>query len=190
MDQVREVLRVKHYAIRTEQAYCEWIRRYVRFHGMRSREELFPGTEKVELFLSDLAVNGRVAASTQNRAFNALLFLYGQVLHQQDVRDGFGSVYLHGALERKYPDAAREWQWQYVFPARDRSSDPRSGAIRRHHQEGSCKAIEISAPNLSAALGLHWKRPVSQIRESMGRATGHGLATGQACHSVAPALEP
>ena len=47
MDQVREVLRVKHYAIRTERAYCDWIRRYVRLHGMRSREDLFPGTEKV-----------------------------------------------------------------------------------------------------------------------------------------------
>ena len=82
MDQVREVLRVKHYAIRTEQAYCEWIRRYVKFHRMRSREELFPGTDRVELFLSDLAVNGHVAASTQNQAFNALLFLYGQVLRR------------------------------------------------------------------------------------------------------------
>ena len=72
MDQVREVLRVKHYAIRTEQAYCDWIRRYVRFHGMRSREDLFPGAEKVELFLSDLAVNEHVAASTQNQAFGAV----------------------------------------------------------------------------------------------------------------------
>jgi integrase len=82
MDQVREVLRLKHYAIRTEQAYCDWIKRYVCFHKMRCREDLFPGTDKVELFLSDLAVNGHVAASTQNQAFNALLFLYGQVLHQ------------------------------------------------------------------------------------------------------------
>ena len=49
---------------------------------MRAREDLFPGAEKVELFLSDLAVNGHVATSTQNQAFNALLFLYGQVLHQ------------------------------------------------------------------------------------------------------------
>jgi hypothetical protein len=64
MDQVRQVLRVKHYAIRTESANGDWIRRYVRFHGMRSREELFPGTEEVEPFLSDLAVNGHVAAST------------------------------------------------------------------------------------------------------------------------------
>jgi len=52
---VREALRVKHYAIRTEQAYCGWIRRYIKFHGMRSRVELLPGTEKVELSLSDLA---------------------------------------------------------------------------------------------------------------------------------------
>jgi Phage integrase, N-terminal SAM-like domain len=81
MDQVREVLRVKHYSIRTERCYCDWIRRYVRFHGMKSREELFPGGSQVEEFLSDLAINGGVAASTQNQAFNALLFLYAQVLH-------------------------------------------------------------------------------------------------------------
>ena len=82
MDQVREVLRVKHYAIRTESCYCDWIRRYIRFHNMRSREELLPGAARVEEFLSDLAVNGHVAASTQNQAFNALLFLYAQVLHR------------------------------------------------------------------------------------------------------------
>jgi len=54
MDQAREVLRVKHYAIRTEQAYGDWIKRYVRFHQMRSRQDLFPGTDKVELFLSGM----------------------------------------------------------------------------------------------------------------------------------------
>jgi len=83
MDQVREVLRLKHYSIRTERCYCDWIRRYIRFHKMRSREDLAPGKAKIELFLSDLAVNGHVAASTQNQAFNGLLFLYSQVLHQQ-----------------------------------------------------------------------------------------------------------
>ena len=82
LDQVREVMRLKHYSIRTERCYCDWIRRYVQFHHMRSREELFGGTGKVEMFLSDLAVNGQVAASTQNQAFNALLFLYRDVLHQ------------------------------------------------------------------------------------------------------------
>lgn len=83
LDQVREVLRLKHYSIRTERCYCDWIRRYIKFHHMRLREELAPGEAKIELFLSDLAVNGRVAASTQSQAFNALLFLYREVLHQE-----------------------------------------------------------------------------------------------------------
>ena len=82
LEQVREVLRLRHYSIRTEQSYCDWIRRYIRFHQMKTRAELSPGEAKVEQFLSDLAVNGRVAASTQNQAFNALLFLYREVLHQ------------------------------------------------------------------------------------------------------------
>ena len=76
MDQVREVMRLKHYAIRTEKCYCDWIRRFVRFHGMKSRADLSPGTAKIEEFLSDMAVNGHGAVSTQNQAFNALLFLY------------------------------------------------------------------------------------------------------------------
>ena len=82
MDQVREVARLKHYSIRTERSYVDCIRRYIKFHRLRSREELFPSEGKIELFLSDLAVNGEVAASTQNQAFNALLFLYREVLHQ------------------------------------------------------------------------------------------------------------
>src|SRR5580765_4086995 len=64
LDQVREVMRLRHYSIRTEQSYCDWIRRYIKFHHMTSREELAPDGPKVEMFLSDLAVNGRVAASS------------------------------------------------------------------------------------------------------------------------------
>jgi len=82
LDQVKEFMRLRHYSIRTEQSYSDWIRRYIKFHGLGSREELTPGTEKVEQFLSHLAVNGNVAASTQNQAFNALLFLYREVLRQ------------------------------------------------------------------------------------------------------------
>jgi integrase len=81
LDQVREVMRLKHYSIRTERCYCDWIRRYIHFHKMRLREELLRDFKaKIELFLSDLAVNGQVAAATQNQAFNALLFLYREVL--------------------------------------------------------------------------------------------------------------
>lgn len=256
LDQVREVLRLRHYSIRTEQSYCDWIRRYIRFHRMEAREELLPGTAKVEAFLSDLAVNGQVAAATQNQAFNALLFLYREVLHEpfenvkavrakrpirvptvltadevkrviqamsgtpqlaakllygsglrlmeclrlrvkdldfemkqltvrdgkgakdrytvlaegvipalrehlagvrltheEDLRAGYGAVYLPGALDRKYPNAAREWGWQYVFPARDLSRDPRSGVTRRHHLDEATinKAIKAAVVRVGIA---------------------------------------
>jgi integron integrase len=56
-----------------------------------------------------------------------------QGLHQEDLEAGLGEVYMPDALARKYPNAAREWGWQYVFPARSLSTDPRSGKRRRHH---------------------------------------------------------
>ena len=235
LDQVRGKIRLKHYSLRTEQAYSDWIRRFIRFHGTRHPREM--GSAEVEAFLTHLAVEGKVAASTQNQAKSALLFLYKEVLeselpwldnveqakapkrlpvvltraevqalltrldgthwllasllygaglrlmeclrlrvkdidfarkeilvrdgkgfkdrvtmlpvalieplrvhlervrdlHQQDIANGFGAVYLPYALERKYPNAAQEWIWQYVFPSAKRSVDLRSGETRRHH---------------------------------------------------------
>lgn len=235
LDRVREVIRIKHYSIRTEQAYLQWIRRYIRFHGRRHPREL--GADELRAFLSDLAVRGNVAAATQNQALNAILFLYREVLrinlpwiediqrakkpqrlpvvltrsevkqvlaglegtvwlmagltygaglrlleclrlrvkdldfsrheivvrdgkgqkdrvtmlpknlvdplqshlakvrqlHQRDLVDGHGHVYLPFALDRKYPNANRDWGWQYIFPSKRRSIDPRSGIERRHH---------------------------------------------------------
>jgi integron integrase len=55
------------------------------------------------------------------------------VLHRQDLADGFGATWLPAALQRKYPGAASDWGWQYVFPSRNISRDPRSGVVRRHH---------------------------------------------------------
>lgn len=78
LDQVREQIRLKHYSIRTERVYCEWVRRFIRFH--RYRHPLEMGAAEVEAFLSDLAVRRDVSASTQNQALAALLFLYKQVL--------------------------------------------------------------------------------------------------------------
>jgi site-specific recombinase XerD len=73
-----KVIRLKHYSPRTEQVYLHWIRRYVRFHeGMHPRHV---GSREVESFLSHLAVRDHVAASTQDQAFSALLFLYRHVL--------------------------------------------------------------------------------------------------------------
>jgi len=74
-------MRFKHYSIRTEATYRDWIKRFIFFHGKRHPREM--GAFEVERFLSDLAVNRKVASSTQNQAFNALLFLYREVLHQE-----------------------------------------------------------------------------------------------------------
>ncbi|MBI3757820.1 MAG: integron integrase [Deltaproteobacteria bacterium] len=250
LDEVRNVLRLHHYSIHTERSYVDWIVRFVRFHGMRARADLFPAEPKIEAFLTDLAVHGNVAPSTQNQAMNALVFLYKRVLshalqgsidavraakrvtvpvvmtreevaavlslmdgtaqlvakllygsglrimeavrlrikdidyqmkqltvragkgdkdrfttfpatltpllqnhlagvktlHQQDLARGHGSVYLPHALARKYPATAQEWSWQYVFPARTVSIDPRSGLTRRHHLDPSVvnKAIKVA----------------------------------------------
>ncbi len=72
LDDVRDVIRIKHYSIRTEQAYLQWMRRYILLHGKRHPREL--GAEHPTAFLSDLAVRGRVAASTKNQALSAILF--------------------------------------------------------------------------------------------------------------------
>jgi integron integrase len=235
LDQVRDKIRLKHYSLRTEQAYVDWVKRFVLFHKKRHPAEM--GAKEVEAFLTHLAVVGNVAASTQNQAKSALLFLYREVLqqdlpwlegvaqakasrhlpvvltqaevralldrlqgtnwllgsllygtgmrlmevarlrvkdidfergeiivrdgkgfkdrvtmlpaalveplrthllrvratHEDDLRAGYGAVYLPFALERKYPNANREWGWQYVFPSLQLSVDPRSGETRRHH---------------------------------------------------------
>lgn len=277
LDQVREVMRLKHYSLRTERCYCDWIRRYIHFHKMLSREELFlePKT-RIEEFLTDLAVNGEVAAATQNQAFNALLFLYREVLglavegvdavradrplivpvvltkeetrqvilamsgptqlvvkllygsglrllealrlrvqdldlgmkqvtvrdgkgakdryttlaevlvaplrehlekvrlrHQEDLKNGYGCVYLPGALARKYPNAAREWRWQYVFPARDLSVDPRSGVKRRHHLDEA--TIHRAIKTAAARVGIHKRVSSHTFRHSFAT---HGLQGG------------
>jgi site-specific recombinase XerD len=80
LDVVHAKLRLKHYSVRTEQTYAEWIKRFIRFHQMRHPKEM--GEREVAAFLTDLAVAGKVASSTQNQALSALLFLYKDVLEQ------------------------------------------------------------------------------------------------------------
>ena len=82
LDQVRQYLRLHHYSIHTERSYVDWIVRFIRFHRMRSRDDLFPAEPKIEAFLTHLAMEGNVAPATQNQAMNALVFLYKRVLRQ------------------------------------------------------------------------------------------------------------
>ena len=81
LDQVRDVMRLKHYSLRTERSYCDWIERFIRFHRMRHPREM--SEAEVSAFLTHLARDGQVAASTQNQALSAILFLYQQVLRQE-----------------------------------------------------------------------------------------------------------
>ncbi len=81
LDRVRDKIRLKHYSIRTEQAYVDWIKRFIVFHGKRHPQSL--GAAEVEAFLTSLAVERQVAAATQNLAKSALLFLYRDVLEQE-----------------------------------------------------------------------------------------------------------
>lgn len=230
-----KTLRVRHYAYRTEKTYLHWIRKFVQYHHSRKPSSM--GASEIHQYLSHLAVNEDVAASTQNQALNAIVFLYRHVVKKEagdfsdfprarvrkrlpvvlsrnevqellrhmdgveelvarlmygsgmriseavrlrvkdiafdrneiTVRAGKGDkdrrvplpasmkpellqqldgrralfeadrdmkmheVELPNALARKYPNAKYEWKWQYVFPADDYSTDPYSGARRRHH---------------------------------------------------------
>jgi len=236
---LRDEVRKRHYSNRTEDAYSDWVYRYLRFHGFRDPREM--GKEEVEIFLSHLAVERDVAASTQNQAFSALLFLYRDVLgitldwldgvvrakrpkllpvvltrdevtavlrylsganliaamlmygaglrllecltlrvkdidfgyrqitvregkgkkdritvlpasveprlkshledvhiiFEKDLKEGGGCVRLPKALGRKYPNADRDWGWQWVFPAHRHYLDPESGIRCRHHLDES-----------------------------------------------------
>ena len=235
LDQVRCVIRGKHYSIRTEKSYLSWIRRYIYYHGKRHPRDL--GEEHVTQFIISLSTRGNISSSTQNQALCAILFLYRDVLktklpwienihwskkphrlpvvftveevqkvitlldgqrslmvsllygsglrlmeclrlriqdldfgfrqivirdgkgrkdrvtvmptqlidslkkqveksriiHQQDLVDGFGGIFLPEALRRKWKNACFEFKWQYLFPAGSISVDPRSGVKRRHH---------------------------------------------------------
>ena len=78
LDRVRAAIRARHYSPRTEEAYVMWIRRYILFHGKKHPSAM--GADEVNAFLTSLAVDGKVSASTQNQALSALLFLYKSVL--------------------------------------------------------------------------------------------------------------
>ncbi len=83
LDEVRQFMRLKHYSIHTERNYCDWIRQFIKFHRFTNKSDLLVNSaERIESFLSYLALERKVAASAQNQAMNALIFLYRQVLDQ------------------------------------------------------------------------------------------------------------
>lgn len=87
-----------------------------------------------------------------------------RTIFDRDLTAGFGKVYLPHALARKYPNANREWKWQYLFPANRRSVDPRSGIERRHHLDTSCVQKAVSAAVRNA--GIHKRASCHSLRHS------------------------
>jgi site-specific recombinase XerD len=120
LEQVKDQIRLKHYSYRTEDSYVQWIRRYILFHNKRHPQEM--GVPEIEAFLSHLAVEGKVSASTQNQALSALLFLYRHVLHLE-LDDDLWSVVDHRI------DAIRAKKPQYLptvlTPKKSKPSSPK-----------------------------------------------------------------
>ena len=208
LEQVANACRVKHLAYRTEQSYVAWVKRFILFHNKRHPMEM--GATEVRAFLTHLAVNRRVSASTQNQALNAIVFMYrdvvrrdpgefgeferakrpkrlpavltreevkrvlahlertyglmGRLLYGTGMRlmECLAGVELPHAFAVKSPHAGTSWPWQWVFPGRDVSRDPRSGIVRRHHvlEDGLQRAMKraVQLAKLSKPASCHTLR--------------------------------
>ena len=151
---------MRHYSLRTEEAYVGWVKRFIKYHAGRHPREM--GGPEVRAFLEHLAVEGNVSASTQNQALQGLIYLYahvlelpmgdlGEVVREQDMAARLAGVWLPEALAVKFPNAPWDWNWQWVFPARQISVDPVSGTRRRYHVQ-STSSPEPSRRPTAAAL--------------------------------------
>ena len=170
-------IRSRHYSIRTETAYVDWVRRFIAFQDYADPGRI-NSASAVKGYLDYLATVRKVAASTQNQALNALVFFYNHVLdepigdmesfvrsiYDTDRAKGFPGAYIWPSLARKYPKAASEWIWQYVFPAKSLSVDPRSGAVRRHHINESL--VQKAVKEAAFRAGINRKVSCHTLRHS------------------------
>lgn len=142
LDQVRARYRVRHMALSTAEAYVAWIRKFILFHRVRHALEM--GGPEVTAFLTHLAVE------PLQRHLEGV-----RRAHEHALREGYGGVQLPYALAEKYPNADREWGWQYLYPADRPSRDPRSGAWRRHHLDESLLQKAVHAAVRKVGIRKH-----------------------------------
>jgi site-specific recombinase XerD len=154
LDQVRDKIRFKHYSLSTENTYLSWIKQFILYHGKRHPAGM--GAAEVESFLTYLATQRHVSSSTQNQALSAIRaqLVLRREWHEQDMALNKVDVWLPDALAVKYPNASKEWGWQYVFAAKNYSIDPRSKTERRHHVEEKQAALaaDIAKPTTPHTL--------------------------------------
>jgi integron integrase len=127
--------------------------------GLRLLEALRLRVKDVDFALNQLTIHDGKGAKDRRtmlpRSLKEPLQIHLEAvkaLHDADLKDGYGEVYLPDALARKYPGASRQWGWQYLFPAPSRSRDPRTGAVRRHHMNESALQKAVKKAVLEARL--------------------------------------
>jgi len=125
-------IKVRHYSRKTLKAYADWARKFQRYLDDKPPEKL--DSRDVKEYLTALAVKQRVASSTQNQAFNALLFVFRHVLKKD-----FAGVFLVDSLEKKYPSAAKDFIWQWFFPQKGLTLIPGTKERRRYHLHDGIK---------------------------------------------------
>jgi integrase len=159
MDQVRQVMRYHHYALTTERTYCKWILRFIHFYGAR-RHLREMNTKEIETFVNSLDMDrGLIYVRFGKGGKDRAVPLPGSIsrkleiqldtvkrIHDADVADGYGEAWLPEAFAKKIGPAARSLGWQYLFPSKKRSVDPRSGKTMRHHvlDSGLQKAVRAA----------------------------------------------
>lgn len=165
LQQVRDAIRRKHFSPRTEESYVHWIKRFVFFHGKRHPLDL--GCLKLRVKDVDFGY-GQIMVRDGKGGKDRVTMLPAAVieplrqhlmrvraLHDRDLAAGYGDVELPDALHVKYPRAACDWNWKFVFPSYKLSVDKRTGAIRRHHVYENYLIRAVKQAARSAEIAKH-----------------------------------